>query len=593
MAGMKKSKKVIILGIDGFDPKILEAMMGAGKLPHFSRLAATGGYSPLETIMPPQSPVVWTTIATGQPPAAHGIHDFLTRDYGEYLPKLAILKEGKLGYVRPFKAKTFWETASEQGRQCTILRWPLTFPARPINGTILTGLGTPDIRGTLGRYTFFTTTPGRGSSKGRVVKVDVAQHRIQTDLTGPYSLSFKGKKESSLPLEILIAADGHITCRMENTEFILREGTWSDWIRISFKIGFARHISGICKFYLESIAPDFNLYVTPINITNDCTSLAVSYPLNYGKRLAESIGPYATLGLTEDANGLNDEILSEQAFLSSCDQIMVEREKIFFHELARFEGGILANVFDTTDRIQHMFWRHLDAAHPLHRVPEAREFAGVIPGYYQRMDRILGRVLESLDQDTLVIVCSDHGFTSFRKSVHLNSWLVQHGFMALKDGKTAGGEIFADVDWSRTSAFAFGLNSLCLNIKNRERSGILEADQVPDLKAELALKLKSLTDEGRPVVQEVYDHLSFAGPSPEGQSPDLTIGYTGEYRSSWQTAVGEAPDGPVIEPNLKKWSGDHCCDPKFVPGIFLTNARNLIQSPHVKDICPAILDFLA
>ena len=154
---------------------------------------------------------------------------------------------------------------------------------------------------------------------------------------------------------------------MENTEFILREGTWSDWIRISFKIGFARHVSGICKFYLESLSPDFNLYVTPINITNDCTSLAVTYPLNYGKKLSESIGPYATLGLTEDANGLNDEMIGEQAFLSSCDQIMIEREKIFFHELARFEGGILANVFDTTDRIQHMFWRHLDAAHPLHR----------------------------------------------------------------------------------------------------------------------------------------------------------------------------------------------------------------------------------
>ena len=241
--------------------------------------------------------MVWTTIATGQDPAVHGIHDFLTRDEGDYLPKLAILKEGKLGYVRPFKAKPFWETASEQGQQCTILRWPLTFPARPLNGTILTGLGTPDIRGTLGRYTFFTTTAGRESSKGRVVKVDVVQHRIQTDLTGPYSLSFKGKKESSIPLEILIGADGQITCRLENTEFTLREGTWSDWIRVSFKIGFARHVSGICKFYLESLSPDFNLYVTPINITNDCTSLAVTYPLNYGKKLSESDRPLCHPGV--------------------------------------------------------------------------------------------------------------------------------------------------------------------------------------------------------------------------------------------------------------------------------------------------------
>jgi predicted AlkP superfamily phosphohydrolase/phosphomutase len=347
----------------------------------------------------------------------------------------------------------------------------------------------------------------------------------------------------------------------------------------------------MCRFHLESIKPEFKLYVTPVNVSNQMKYMPISYPLGYGQQLAEAVGPYATLGLAEDANALNDEIIGERAFISGCDLLMTEREQTFFHELSRFQQGILACVFDTTDRVQHMFWRYLNEAHPRHDSKEAQEYAGVVPRIYQRMDGVLGKVLERLGGDTLLIVCSDHGFTSFNRSVHLNTWLVENGFMVLKEGKTAGAPLFADVDWPRTAAFAFGLNSLFFNLKNREPQGCLDGDGLAAVKAELAMRLRAMSDGGNSVIKEVYDpgELCELG---AGMTPDLIIGYNTGYRASWQTALGEVPAGDVAEDNLGKWSGDHCCDPAIVPGIFLSNERNLVTKPHVKDICPAILDYI-
>lgn len=566
--------------------------MGAGELPHFSTLAGKGLFHPLATVVPPQSPVVWTTIATGANPSQHGIYDFLTRDHGAYTPKLSILRQGKLGYVRPYATRTFWEIASDKGIPATIIKWPLTFPAHPILGTMLSGLGTPDIRGTLGRYTLFSSgeVPEPEKKKGTVTRVDVSRGTIATFLTGPMSISFHGKKETTTPLEVELG-QGHIRCRVDGSAFTLEEGRWSAWVPVPFKVGFLRTVTGMCRFYLESIKPEFKLYVTPVNLSNHMKLMPVSHPLGYGQQLAEAVGPYATLGMAEDANALNDEIIGEEAFLSGCELVMAERENIFFHELARFNQGILACVFDTTDRVQHLFWRYLDGEHPRHDPGEAQEYAAVVPRVYQRMDGVLGKVLARLDGDTLLIVCSDHGFTSFRRSVHLNTWLVHNGFMVLKEGKAAGAPLFADVDWPRTAAFAFGLNSLFLNIAGREPQGCLDGGELGAVKEELAMKLKAMTDGANSVIKEVYDSGGISGLG-DGMAPDLIIGYNTGCRTSWQTALGEAPAGAFTEDNLGKWSGDHCCAPQLVPGIFLTNQRTILSKPQVQDISPAILDYL-
>ncbi len=586
------NKKVIVIGIDGFTPKILESMMGRGELPNFSRLAGKGMFSPMQTVFPPQSPVVWTTIATGRAPRDHGIFDFLRPIPGQYSPQLTILRQGKIAYNRPYKAKTFWEVASERNTPATILKWPLTFPATPTLGNVLSGLGTPDLLGTMGRYTCFMSNeiPEKADRKGTITKVDILKDKIKTSIAGPITLAFPGTKSARAPLDIELS-EGRIHCSLGESTFSLEEGYWSDWIQVDFKVGFLRHVSGMCRFYLERIKPDFKLYVTPINISCKTQTMPISAPLGYAKRLSASVGDYSTLGLAEDVNALKDLIIDERAFLSGCEMIMEERERIFSLALQEFNQGILACIFDTPDRIQHMFWRYLDRDHPLYKEPEAQVFGEVIPAVYRRLDGILGKALERVDEETLIIVCSDHGFYSYRWSVHLNTWLVQNGLMALKPGRAEGRDLFQDIDWSKTSAFALGLNSLFLNIKGRERQGTVEPDALPLIKEELVRKLKAWSHNDRPVIRTIDVIEQPYGQITDNQAPDLIIGYDEGYRSSWQTAVGGVP-GVVIEPNLDKWSGDHCGDPELVPAILLTNERNLLKKPHVQDISPAILDYL-
>ena len=110
------------------------------------------------------------------------------------------------------------------------------------------------------------------------------------------------------------------------------------------------------------------------------------------------------------------------------------------------------------------------------------------------MDKLIGRVMEKIDDDTLLMVISDHGFKSFARCMNLNAWLHQNGYLALKEGKTESGDWFEDVDWSRTRAYTMGLNGLYLNIKGREKQGIVDPAEAEALKEEIEQKLNGLVD---------------------------------------------------------------------------------------------------
>lgn len=593
--------KLIFIGIDGMDPKLTESMMDSGKLPNFDRLREAGCYRRLETVNPPQSPVVWASIATGCNPGEHGVFDFIHRNPENYLPYLSILQFEKLRYTPPVKVPTFWELDAEQGISAVVLKWPVAFPPGRIKGRIMAGLGVPDIRGTLGLYTLFTSDSyaADGKKKGRIIPVLIdsnpfytGQHplpSIQTAIPGPFAGSLKGKKEATAQLLIELGV-GEITCRIGKECFTLREGCWSDWICVKFDIGFFRTVAGNSRFFLKSIGPEFALYMTPVNVDYDSMEFQFTYPREYARELARAIGQYATLGMAEDTNGLNDEVLSDDAFIALCDSLMDERERMFEHEYARFDEGILACVFDTTDRIQHMFWRAIDSNHPLYDSKLAGRYGEVIASYYGRMDRIIGGILDRISTDTSLLICSDHGFAPFRREVHLNSWLVEQGFMVLKDGVFTVDGLFDGVDWEKTRAYAVGLTSLYLNVRGREGKGILEACEIRQVKADLGNRLLALEDKGNRVINRVHDSGVLYSGGQSGKAPDLVVGYCSGYRGSWQTAIGGVPAGDVITDNVKKWSGDHCCDGTLVPGVFFCNRADLSPCEHVQDIVKWIGD---
>ncbi|HEX8985768.1 MAG TPA: alkaline phosphatase family protein, partial [Bryobacteraceae bacterium] len=248
--------------------------------------------------------------------------------------------------------------------------------------------------------------------------------------------------------------------------------------------------------------------------------------------------------------------------------------------------GVVACVFDTSDRLQHKFHRQMEQPGSAH--------AKVIEEMYRRMDALVGETVRFAGEHTALFVLSDHGFRSFRRSVHLNSWLERNGYLALLPGAAGDGAasrpFFADVDWSRTRAYALGLSGLYLNLRGREAQGIVSDEEAAGLRREIASGLVSLRDDdGRAPVDHVYPTASlYRGPYLDA-APDLIVGYGEGYRISWESAVGQVTQC-VLEDNPKAWTGDHCVDPVLVPGVLFSNLRLAAGNPGIEDLAPTLLD---
>lgn len=604
--GNPKFKKVILLGMDGLDPKILSLLMQQRDLSNFSKLSQMGSYSPLATSNPAQSPVAWASIATGNNPGYHGIFDFLSRRVTDYMPELAILKmnpknvfgKREAMFLPVMQGNSFWDYTSSHNIPSTVIKWPMTFQPKQNKAKLYAGLGVPDLKGGLGRYSFYTTKyiPRNEEGIEKVINVKLDGNEIKTYISGPNIAKLKAKEEAKTALHINILADStKIEIDIDGRKFIIRKGMWSDWVGVRFKVGLMKTATGIVKFYLNQVNPEFELYMTAVQVNPKDPAFVISNPDNYIHELADELGNFYTLGMPEDTKALEEGRIDEEAFITMCDEIIDEQEKMLWYEINRFKDGLLAFAFFSTDRIQHIFWVTKDPEHPLYDKAYVEKYGHVIDDYYRKMDRILGEVMKQVDDETAIMVFSDHGFTSFRRTVHLNSWLVENGFMTLKQKVAAddkeGGALFQYVDWSNTQAYALGFGSIYLNIKEREKQGTIEQRTGSDsVLNEISDKLLRLTDPkvGQSAVKNVYKGSAIYSGNQANKSPDLVIGFQDGYRASWQTAVGGSP-AKVFDDNLKKWSGDHIMDPSIVPGILLTNFKINSDKPNLMDIAPSVL----
>jgi predicted AlkP superfamily phosphohydrolase/phosphomutase len=196
------------------------------------------------------------------------------------------------------------------------------------------------------------------------------------------------------------------------------------------------------------------------------------------------------------------------------------------------------------------------------------------------------------DPVTVFMAISDHGFTNFRRGVNINSWLLQNGYLFLKDeAAQTSGEYFEGVDWSRTKAFALGLTGLFINRAGREKSGIVsEGAEYRQLVQELAEKLGQLIDPGTGegcVRSVAVSQQFFRGPY-RFDAPDLLVGWEGGYRNSWECAVGQVTE-EVFSDNTRSWSGDHCVDPSVVPGVFFCNRAISEENPRLVDVPATVM----
>ena len=604
-------KRVVIVGFDGMDPELAERFMKQGKMPNFARLRDNGTFSKLRTTFPAISPVAWSTFQTGCNPGKHNIYDFLARDLRSYLPFLSSaqvkgprrhLRIGK--YSLPLgkpqisglrRSIPFWHWLGKAGIFCSVIRVPVTFPPEKFPGVLLSGMCVPDLKGSQGTFCFHSTHNGESGRCEGGVRFNFEKHDgfLQSHIPGPdHPLYANGKKE--LRVEFRVRPNqtrGEAAIEVGSERFKLKVGEYSDWIPVKFTAGFGLSARGICRFNLRQLQPEVQVYVTPVNIDPQSPSLPISHPHSYSIYLSKLFGRFSTLGLAEDTWGLNEEVLDDTSFLQQCYDNHADREEMFFDALEKTPKGLCACVFDTTDRVQHMFWRYMEDGNSAMPKEPQSQHAKVIDHLYERMDSLIGRILKQIGSQTLLLAISDHGFKSFNRGVNLNSWLLQNGYLTLNPGAQQSADWFQDVDWSRTRAYTLGLNGLYLNIAGRESHGFVKPGAEADaLTKELIGKLDGLVDPetGKVSISGVFAcNELYAGPYA-GNAPDLIVGYSEGHRASWDAVNGKVT-ATIFEDNPKAWSGDHCIDPRLVPGVLFSNQKIEAQAPAIVDVAPTIL----
>lgn len=611
LGGEQSHPKVLVLGFDGMDPNLVERLMAEGKMPNFTALAEQGTFTRLQTSVPPQSPVAWSSFITGMNPGGHGIFDFIARDPATYLPFLSTtvtaeakrtIKLGK--YIIPLshgevtllrKGKAFWEVLEEQGIPTVVLRMPSNFPPIGKKTRAISGMGTPDILGTYGTFSFYSTKPYVLSPEtgGKVFVVSAFGNKVEATVVGPANTFLEGSPNAEIPLTVYIDPDYPVVkIEVSGSEIILNEHEWSDWVPVDFKMMPFVSVGGIVRFYLKSVRPEFELYMSPVQLDPLKPALPVSTPPDYSEELARAIGRFYTQGIAEETWALNEGRLNEKEYLQQSEFVFDQTKKMLDYELDRFDWGLLYCYFSTTDCLQHMFWRMTDPGHPMYDPILAEQYGGTIDRYYARMDSVLGRVVDRVGKDATVIVVSDHGFTSFRRNVHLNTWLYQNGYIALRDSyRGTSDEFFENVDWTHTKAYCLGINGLYINEVGREAEGIVAPGAEKEaLLNELAGKLEALTDPktGEQAIEKAYKTEDYYSGECVGLAPDMIVGYAGGYRGSWETSLGKITR-TLFTDNAKRWSGDHCMAKDVIPGILLTSKPISASSPALYDMAPTIL----
>jgi len=539
--------RVLMIGLDAFDPTTFERLNNAGRLPHLSKYVAKNGYRRFAVSNPPQSEVSWTSIATGLNPGGHGMFDFVHRNPANYALNVSLLptKAGLAGtqFAEPYNAKTIFEQTVDMGQPATVLWWPAMFPARlksPVRS--LPGLGTPDLLGRLGVGVYFTTKPDY--SRGRKIPVVALQKNGKAycgPLTGPMRKGKDGLEPSTLDVRIEPTSAKSAKVSVGKQSFDLQVGQWSPLFELSFKVNMILSIKAVTQVILVENGAEVSLYVFPLQIHPLASPWPYGTPRDFVGQVWKDCGPFPTIGWPQDTTALEDGCINDEQFLALCKNVDRLRENVLMHQIDRFNQGVLACVFDTLDRIQHMFFR---------------DRMDIIEQWYEDLDKLIGRIEDRLRQrdllnKTKIIILSDHGFSQFDTKVHLNRWLVDNGYMNAPSGGEGKGSMMM-ANWSRTQAYAIGLNSIYLNLAGREGQGSVSPDW--------------------------HQHEAFDGPLVS-YGPDLVVGFAPGFRASAQTGLGEW-ERVALEPNRDHWGADHCIDPTAVPGVLFTNAAALADFPN-------------
>lgn len=677
-ARAQESPKLIILGFDGADADLARQWMDEGKLPNLAKLRAEGTFSPLRSTIPSQTPVSWSTFATGLSPGRHGIFDFLKRNPEDYRPTFAaadlvtepflfgknnglivgliagvalfliflllfkvfrmrtsraavvaavlaiaagvgmgvagarLLPVQRKAAVNRQQGDTFWKILGDQGKRVRIVRVPVTFPPKPYeHGTLLSGLGTPDLSARIGKPFYFTSElffqpKGGGDFSLEVVELVDNKGVIETEIKEIPNELFPDKGGYiTIPMTFTVAEDhSNLRIQVSGNDLNLKPGQWSDWVHFTFPFNSLVKVHGIGKFRVLSLQPEVRVYLSPIQLDpeNLPPGVDITAPGDWVHDLTAEFGLFKTMGWMIDTWSLTNGTVDEQVFLEDVKQTTDKELQMLEGFLGQADQwDVLVHYFEFTDRVQHMMFRYFDPKHPLYTPEGAAKWGGSILAAYQDMDRIVGETMNKMPKGTKLMVVSDHGFASFRRAMNYNTWLAKNGYMTLTGEDTQRknledlfdqGDFFVNVDWSKTRAYALGLGQIYVNLQGREKHGIVKPGaEYQALVKEIQEKLVAYVDEetGEHPVAHVFSRDEAYGTYDPELIPDMIPSNSEGYRVGWQDSLGGIGK-TIVEPNLEIWSGDHCSVyPPIVEGILFSNFKLNAQGAYMGDVMPTIL----
>ena len=738
-------EKVVVLGVDAIDERLMNKWIDEGKLPNFKRLRDQGHYSALETSHPPMSPAAWSTMTTGLNPGKTGIYGFLGRRQNSYEPKPALvdpneqpflfgsrtarlfvglmiaallisifwtisrkfIKRRKLSPVaaasitlamcllapatfggavsnavlalsglglmaavfsllcavgrlsitswlfpilalgagifgvldhfpetlpQPQTARhgqTFWDIADENGVLAKVIGAPVCWPAleQYEASSMTTGLSTPDAMGTYHTYTLFTEphhnlAGGLTEMSGRVESLEFKDDIAQATLAGPPRRfdrkawrAWQTGKLNRIPREEIpftvtrtsagVRLDFDKAHTVDASSVTLKVGQWQRHIRLKYTLGEVAELHGTVSFKLLAGGHQVRLYATPVQFDplEQQETFAISSPITFAPEIANRFGMYQTIGWAEATSALNDGNIDHDTFLETCQHSFDEkRAQILGLLKSPDEWDLLVAFTYELDRVCHLTWRHFDPEHPNHDSNAPARYKTAIRDFYVKYDKLLGEVLEILPPDTSLIVLSDHGFAPFYQAVNLNRWLLDNGYIVLKD-KTGSPDMaalmsgqsnyFKKYDWEKTRAFAMGLTKIYINERGRVPHGCVESGaEAEAVKDEIIAGLRALRHGDKRVISNVWRKEEIWEGPLLSEAPDLQIGFEWGYRTSWQTSLGGA-DEELIQPNMRNWSGDHCSfDPAIVPGVIFSNRKFSCERFRLVDVGMTVLKMM-
>lgn len=617
-----QTKKVIIIGIDGMDPVLTEQMMAHGELPNFNRLRQQGGYSPLATTLPPQSPVAWASFITGANPGVHGIYDFVHRkpesqsrlfsSFAETVPASDALQIGAQKVPLTFwpfnhqpahtilnrRGTPFWNFLDEKNINSQIYLVPSNYPPSPSkygHHQSLAGMGAPDMTGNRGMYQFFSETGPNHSSyqnQGWYGRLAFDNHTASARLAGPPHQC--ADPPDSIFIDFSVHRDSQqnsAAIDIQNQNILLKSGQWSRWIKLHFALSTPlapdKTITGICRFYLRQVAPNFQLYISPINIDPSDPAVTICQPANFSKKIVEELGLFYTLGFQEDYNARIFNVFNDEEFVQQAQLVLEQRLELLDYALNHYDDGVLFFYFSSTDLQSHICWWDSSKPHPFRSAQQSNYYHNHIKNLYQQMDNVLGDIIARFDKDSTILVLSDHGFAGLHQNFNLNRWLRDNNYITPNNAES----LETDVDWSGSSAFALGINGLYINQKDRERDGIVKpGHQKESLLNELIEKLQNVRDaQDNPIIEQVFRADKVYHGDAARLAPDLIIGYHRGFRCAYDSSIGLL-QSDIISPNNNPWSADHCFTPKQIPGVLFANKPIKRKNPSILDLAPTILN---